>query len=461
MGRRASPHATEAEFEILQVLWQRGPSAIREIHEVLDAVRPTRYTTISKLLQIMEQKEMVERDTSERIHVYEAAIMEADVQHEIVSHLVDRVFAGSAAKLVQRALAGSQASKEELEDHPGNLEQTQRGARMNLFDAFQAEPFWQALGWTLVHSIWQLGAIGVLVAGGLAASARRSADLRYLLGCLGMGASLVIPVVTFGLIYSAPSPALGLAAALENPSTASQALELGPLQSLLNLNLTSILGIWVTGVLVMVVWQGGGWIYLTYLGRRRAGLVGERWLETVDRWRLELGVKRDVQLRTASWISAPMVTGWVRPLILVPISTFSGLSAEQIEMIIVHELVHVRRHDYLVNLFQAVAETLFFYHPAVWWISHRIRTERENCCDDAVVAVLGDALGYAEALAKLETTPRSNVWLCLGGNGRKPAEPNRPSAWRVHSASTSALASRPCHSTLRRYPDPACPLVGK
>ncbi len=114
MGRRPTPHATEAEVEILQVLWQRGPSTVREVHAALDAVRRTGYTTVLKLLQIMQEKGMVDRDESERAHVYSAAATEADVQGEIVGHLVDRVFAGSASKLVLRALKAKPVDEKEL-----------------------------------------------------------------------------------------------------------------------------------------------------------------------------------------------------------------------------------------------------------------------------------------------------------------------------------------------------------
>lgn len=115
MGRRASPHATDAELEILQVLWQHGPAPVREVQEALDALRPTGYTTVLKLLQIMTEKGLVVRDESQRAHVYEAAMTEEDVQEEIVTHLLDRVFSGSASDLVLRALSAKGASSGELD----------------------------------------------------------------------------------------------------------------------------------------------------------------------------------------------------------------------------------------------------------------------------------------------------------------------------------------------------------
>ena len=115
MGRRAAPHATDAELEILQVLWQHGPSTVRAVQEALDAVRPTGYTTVLKMLQIMTEKGLVTRDESQRAHVYEAAASEEAVQQEIVSHMLDRVFSGSASALVFRALSATDASPGELD----------------------------------------------------------------------------------------------------------------------------------------------------------------------------------------------------------------------------------------------------------------------------------------------------------------------------------------------------------
>ncbi len=116
MGRRATPHATDAELEILQVLWQQGPSTVRAIQETLDAVRPTGYTTVLKLLQIMTEKGFTRRDESQRAHVYEAALTEEEVQDDIVNHMVDRVFSGSASKVVFRALSAKGTSASELDE---------------------------------------------------------------------------------------------------------------------------------------------------------------------------------------------------------------------------------------------------------------------------------------------------------------------------------------------------------
>ena len=119
----------------------------------------------------------------------------------------------------------------------------------------------------------------------------------------------------------------------------------------------------------------------------------------------------------SSLVRVPMAIGWLRPVILFPASALAGLTPEQLEAILAHELAHIRRHDYLINLLQTVIETLLFYHPAVWWVSRQIRAERENCCDDMAVAACGDALVYARALTKVERLRKARLDLAVTANG--------------------------------------------
>jgi hypothetical protein len=116
-------------------------------------------------------------------------------------------------------------------------------------------------------------------------------------------------------------------------------------------------------------------------------------------------------------VDAPAVVGWFRPVVLLPLSAMAGLSVEQFEAIVAHELAHIRRYDALVNLFQIAAETVLFYHPAVWWVNRVIRTERENCCDDIAVAVCGNASEYARALTMLSGEAPRPVWAMAANGG--------------------------------------------
>jgi HEAT repeat protein len=126
---------------------------------------------------------------------------------------------------------------------------------------------------------------------------------------------------------------------------------------------------------------------------------------------------RPVLLLESALVRVPTVIGWLRPFILLPVGALTGLTTRQLEAIIAHELAHIRRHDYLINLLQAVVETLLFYHPAVWWVSRRIRQEREHCCDDLAVAVCGDPLIYARALLEMEQLRAAGPQLAMAANG--------------------------------------------
>jgi ankyrin repeat protein len=139
--------------------------------------------------------------------------------------------------------------------------------------------------------------------------------------------------------------------------------------------------------------------------------------EALGRARAALSVHRKVRLLSGAHIESPIVTGWFRPAILLPASALTGLNADHLLAILAHELAHIRRHDFLVNGAQRAVECVLFYHPAVWWISRRIRVERERCCDDLAVGVCGDRLVYAHALVALEKTRTPILALPTAGIG--------------------------------------------
>ena len=157
---------------------------------------------------------------------------------------------------------------------------------------------------------------------------------------------------------------------------------------------------WLLGVLSLSVWNVGGWLTAERLRLIGVSPVGPdiagRFAKLVDRMK----VSRPIRLLRSAVVESPITIGWLRPTILLPLGLITGLTPSELDAIIIHELAHVRRHDYLANLFQTMIETLLFYHPAVWWISRRIRIERENCCDDWAVAFNGDSISYARTLSR-------------------------------------------------------------
>jgi uncharacterized protein (TIGR03435 family) len=161
--------------------------------------------------------------------------------------------------------------------------------------------------------------------------------------------------------------------------------------------------LWLFGTAVFWVRLAGGWVVAARMRSMLVRRAPPEWQELLRKLGARIGLSSPVQLLVSALVQVPTVVGWLRPVVLVPVGALGGLPAGQLEALLLHELAHIRRHDYLVNILQSVAEALLFYHPAVWWVSGHIRAERELCCDDVAVAVSGDAFTYARALAQLES----------------------------------------------------------
>ncbi len=160
--------------------------------------------------------------------------------------------------------------------------------------------------------------------------------------------------------------------------------------------------IWIAGVIFFSLRTAGGMLVIERLQRRKAAPVAHRVLQTCLDLQRTVGIKRAVRFCQCNGLDVPAVIGWFRPIVLLPMTVLAGLSQAQLEAVIAHELAHIKRWDYFVNLFQIAAETVLFYHPAVWWVSRRIRLERENCCDDMAVELCGNVVDYARALTYME-----------------------------------------------------------
>ena len=255
------------------------------------------------------------------------------------------------------------------------------------------------VGWTLLHFLWQAGAVAVVAALVLSAVDRKGASARYAVCCAALGLMILAPVVTV-LHLSEPSGAelspVGVAGVLGGAVVAEG------LRARLALMVPLLSVGWIVGVVLMqarLLWQ-----FLVARRLRSDGLeaLPQRWIATVGTLAERVGLRHGVAAFASTRAAVPMVVGLLRPVVLVPTAALTGLPPEQLRAVLAHELAHVRRHDALVNLVQTVFECLFFFHPAVWWLSNRLRVEREFCCDDVAVATCGDRLTYARALAALD-----------------------------------------------------------
>ena len=279
----------------------------------------------------------------------------------------------------------------------------------------------QALGWALVHFLWQGTALAALAAVAMAVFRRPSA--RYAIGIGALGLMFLAPVATF-LFYShqrATSTNLVKSsplAAAERPmarpySAASGATEPSGIRSLSAF--PWVVELWLFGVALFSVRSAGGFILLERERRRQSAVVKDWVLELCHILQDQLGINRAVQYCESTFLQAPAVIGWFRPIVFLPASALTGLSEAQLRLVIAHELAHIQRLDAFVNVFQVCVETLLFYHPAVWWLNRRIRAEREHCCDQIAVALCGNAVEYARALTLMEEW-RSAPALAMAAN---------------------------------------------
>ena len=301
----------------------------------------------------------------------------------------------------------------------------------------------RSLGFALLHSLWQGGVLALLLAGVLPLLRRRRAEVRYAVAA-GALASLLLSVgLTFASYYRA-APSAGpvvaaqvVAAQLAAPATWQPAAPVPavttPVASpaapaawflkaqVLEAYLPLVVGAWLLGLLLMSGRLAGGLWYAGRLRRASTQALGAEWQQRLAGLARRAGVRRPVALLESVRVASPLVIGHLRPAILLPLGAVAGLSPALLEALLAHELAHIVRRDYLLNLGLAVAEVLFFYHPAVWFMAACLRAERENCCDDQAAALCGgDGLRVARALAalaELEAAPGAVPRLALAAAG--------------------------------------------
>jgi beta-lactamase regulating signal transducer with metallopeptidase domain len=302
------------------------------------------------------------------------------------------------------------------------------------------QPWTERLGWTLLHFLWQ----GILVAALYAlaralAGGRISARGRYAIACASLLTMTVAPALTYWWLGNS-----GQAARIGDLTDwgarqLAPGVAYSPVTDPWQQAMPGIVMAWFAGAAVCSLRLLMGFISAAALRRSRHAPVLTEWQQTLDRLIERMHVSRSVRLLATDRVDSPAVIGWLRPVILAPVGVLCGLAPEQVEALLAHELAHVRRHDYLVNVLQGIAESLLFYHPAVWWISNQIRAEREHCCDDLAVAASGDVLVYARALAELESRRPAHFKAALSANDgsllrrirrlTNPVAAHRPAGW--------------------------------
>ena len=309
-------------------------------------------------------------------------------------------------------------------------------------------------GWVLVHSLWQFAALGLLGAGMMRLLRRSSSNAKYVALVTVLSVTAVAPVATWLLIpvpstvsldslvaerfpsaeisvdaVAMPAPASapvvdpggsvpeqpGQPAAVVSTLGRPSARSVGQRISLvLKPLLPLIVGAWCLGVLICSLRPLLGWRLVQRL--RRIGILppSEEVMAALDRVSQRMKMKHAIHVFCSTLAKGPLVVGYLRPIVLLPVSFVSSVPMAQLEAILAHELAHIRRHDFVINLLQTLVETLFFYHPIIWWLSHRIRLEREHCCDDLVVKLFNNRVDYGRALVAVEQLPGRETSMALG-----------------------------------------------
>lgn len=288
----------------------------------------------------------------------------------------------------------------------------------------------RALGWALAHSLWQgaLLAIALLVLLPRLQTARQ----RYWAAYAALIAVFAAAIGTFLWKFEpAPEWAAGTETAAENlagggffrdiqtayPSNWGESFT-----QWLETNHALIVAVWLLGFVFFLLRLGVGLWQVHRLRTRGVQALSGNWQEKILELSAKLGVSSAVQVLESTAVHAPIALGWLKPLVLLPLGFVNQLPIAEVEAVLAHELAHIARRDWVFNLLQAFIESLFYYHPAVWWVSQVIRRERENACDDAALAATGNPLAFARALVQVQemATPLPVLALALSGKRRRP-----------------------------------------
>ena len=285
-------------------------------------------------------------------------------------------------------------------------------------------PWIQALGWTLLHFIWQGLVIGAAFAAVRALIPRAHCTARYGAGLAALAALTLWPIATFLAMRPWNVDATDAAASVAQTSTTvaagvSAIVDVAGTQfsSVIEATMPWLVLLWAGGVLAMggrIVWQWRALMRLTQSWAESSVELDAALLSLKKRF----AILQRVRVLVSERVDTPMLVGWLRPVVLLPTAVVLGFPRQQIELIVAHELCHLRRYDHLVNFAQVLVETVFFYHPVVHWISREVRNERELCCDKLVLGSdVGAPRDYAHALAALEDLRQSSGALALAANG--------------------------------------------
>ena len=278
-------------------------------------------------------------------------------------------------------------------------------------------PAYYAIAWTVIHAIWQVALVVLLTAGSQAAIKNMTASIRYAIWVSSLVLILGGSVATFMYYYNldpavlavneatdifvATSPETDLAATY-TVSPSQNPFTLGAVVSYVNEHILFIVMLWLVGMVIALIRLLGNIGYVEYLKSKFNFPVDPYWEELLQSLKTKMGVGKNVQLLESALVMSPMVIGHLKPVIFFPMGAITRLSAQEVEAILAHELAHIMRNDYIINLLVSCIESLYYFHPAMWWLTAQIRAEREHCCDDLAIKATGQPIQYAQSLVAVQ-----------------------------------------------------------
>jgi beta-lactamase regulating signal transducer with metallopeptidase domain len=291
------------------------------------------------------------------------------------------------------------------------------------------------IGLILFHFAWQAAVIAFISALLLFILKNASPKVRYTICCISMLLMVILPVCfAFSSLIKDPYSFEGYTIKQQAPVDTREVFDKGKLigvqfrssqipvsfyeELMLNVNRYTplICFAWMFGLLLTASYRIYGFTKIKSLISRSQPVTDSFWEVKIKELMRKTGIKQGITFLQSKAMDTPAVIGFFKPVLLIPVSFLTGIESRYIEAILLHELAHIKRYDYLINILQLIIETFGFFHPAVWWISSQIRKERENCCDDFAVEILGDKLVYAKSLVQLEEM-RQNPVIMTAANG--------------------------------------------
>ncbi|MBL7816014.1 MAG: M56 family metallopeptidase [Saprospiraceae bacterium] len=317
----------------------------------------------------------------------------------------------------------------------------------NLFSFFTKE-FQYAIGWTVIHSLWQATVIAILSGVVMIAFRKKTAQLRYWIHNFALYSVLFASIVTFGIYFKDAKNGLFFkqteqtAAAADNTKVTvetlnqlkvsietgnetaatpanSSPLSIEGMKAYFDEHIYFVVLIWLLGVGLFILKLLGGVSYVYYLRLQHNFPVDEYWLDMVETLSKKVNINKSIELVESALVRSPIVVGYLKPMILFPIGAINRLNPQEVEAILAHEIAHVMRHDYVFNILQSVIEAMYYFNPAVWWISANIRAERENCCDDVAIQLCGNSMTYAKSLVVVQEMQYYSATFAMGFAGQR------------------------------------------